>query len=379
MHYNIKLPDNKSVKIRLMVADFVRGRALPQLSGDDCNDVAVVRRALDALSTDYGAPVRIDVEDCGAALRFITALAAAIPRRTVITGTPRLMQRPLSPLINALNSAGASVKKIGNDIVVDGKILNVSELCVDASLSSQFVSALVLAAPLMNLHDIKLLSPDIPSLSYVKMTLSCVPDFDVTVQGVEKQMFADLGEPGDWSAAAFWFAHSCLHPDNSYSLHPLSLDSVQEDSVMADWFTELGGNVSSQGNAVDFCFKKQDAYYAKTFDMSQNLDLVPVLAALACALPADFTFLNVGNLRFKESDRLHELVAQLSPFAEISHNEDFIRVRGNRNNDFSKSLFYSRHDHRLAMAFLLLTEKNRIDDVECVAKSYPTLLSQLCE
>lgn len=362
-----------------MVADFVRGRALPQLSGDDCNDVAVVRRALDALSTDYGAPVRIDVEDCGAALRFITALAAAIPRRTVITGTPRLMQRPLSPLVDALNSAGASVNKIGDDIVVDGKILNVSELCVDASLSSQFASALVLAAPLMNLHDIKLLSPDIPSLSYVKMTLSCVPDFDVTVQGVEKQMFADLGEPGDWSAAAFWFAHSCLHPHNSYSLHPLSLDSVQEDSVMADWFTELGGNVSSQGNAVDFCFKKQDAYYAKTFDMIQNLDLVPVLAALACALPADFTFLNVGNLRFKESDRLHELVAQLSPFAEISHNEDFIRVRGNRNNDFSKSLFYSRHDHRLAMAFLLLTEKNRIDDVECVAKSYPTLLSQLCE
>lgn len=366
-----------------MIADFVRGRALPLLKDDDCNDVVVVRRALEALQhADKCATVKVNVEDCGAALRFITAVAAALPLHTVISGTPRLMQRPLSPLIDALNSAGASVEKVEDNIVIEGKTMNVRELSVDASLSSQFVSALILAAPLMNLHKVNLLSSKIPSLSYAKMSLSCVPDFDVTVQGVEKQMFADLGEPGDWSAAAFWFAHSCLHPDNSYSLHPLSLESVQEDSLVAKWFSELGGNVSSHCDTVDFRFQKPGDKPVKTFDMSQNLDLVPVLAALACALPADFTFLNVGNLRFKESDRLHELAIQLAPFAEISYNEDFMRICGYENNDFSDSFFCSRQDHRLAMAFLLLTGKtgeNRIDDVSCISKSYPTLLSQLVE
>jgi 3-phosphoshikimate 1-carboxyvinyltransferase len=111
-------------------------------------------------------------------------------------------------------------------------------------------------------------------------------------------------------------------------------------------------------------------------DVRDNLDTVPVMAALSALLPADITFQNVRNLRFKESDRLQALAEQLSPYAEIVLSENELRVKGNDGPAMPISGFHTHHDHRLAMAFRLFPGAV-LDDVECLRKSYPGLIEQM--
>lgn len=112
-------------------------------------------------------------------------------------------------------------------------------------------------------------------------------------------------------------------------------------------------------------------------DVCDNLDTVPVMAALAALLPADITFQNVRNLKYKESDRLHALVTQLQPYAQITHSENELRMVGNGRSLVAGAGLDTCHDHRLAMAFLLFGPNAELNDVECLRKSYPGLLEQM--
>lgn len=381
MHVDIQLPDNKSVVIRKMVADFALRGIVGGVPPEQCNDVKVVGRALALLDAAQKSPdvqevAVIDVEDCGAAYRFTTALAAAIPANVLLTGTPRLLERPILPLAYALERAGASLSRTDDGWLIRGRRIEADCVEIDASLSSQLASALVLAAPLMNLHKVKLASADIPSLQYLRMSLAAMEGYDIAVEGVQPYA-GPLGATGDWSAAAFWFAHACLNPQNTYSLHPLTAESIQGDSVITQWFTKLGVEMEYGADTVSLRCGKHSTLPALVLDMSQNLDLVPVMFALACALPADFTFLRTGNLQHKESDRLGQLVRQLAPYAEITDVVGGVRVVGRYGVDFSQAMFDTAGDHRLAMAFLLLTGPSHLSDTGCLRKSYPSLSAQL--
>ena len=248
-------------------------------------------------------------------------------------------------------------------------------LTLDATQSSQMASALVMAAPLLGLRTLRLATTDIPSLSYLRMTLALARDWPVEIPGVEVPD-TPIGAPGDWSAALFWFAHARLHPENEYVLSPLSLESIQGDSVIAQWFRELDVAVSG-GNATSPCIeisaKPLAAMPRMVLDVRNNLDTVPVMAALAALLPADLTFRNVRNLRYKESDRLQALADQLAPYAEIELSDNVLRVKGKDEPIVSGRGFETHHDHRLAMAFLLFPDAV-LDDVGCLEKSYPGLL-----
>ena len=111
------------------------------------------------------------------------------------------------------------------------------------------------------------------------------------------------------------------------------------------------------------------------FDVADHPDVVPVMAALACLLPADFTFLHTSNLRYKESDRVGELAVQLSPFAEVECRDDSLRIVGRARALWPQPPYAFRtcHDHRLAMAFLLFGPDALPDDLACLGKSYPLL------
>ncbi len=113
-------------------------------------------------------------------------------------------------------------------------------------------------------------------------------------------------------------------------------------------------------------------------DVRNNLDTVPVMAALAALLPADITFQNVQNLQYKESDRLHTLAEQLMPYAGIELSENEFRVIGKGQPLVAGAGLDTKHDHRLAMAFLLFPNAV-LSDTDCLAKSYPRLLGQLDE
>ena len=378
--FDIQLPDNKSLVLRQMMVAYVLRGEIPSAGEADCHDVQLMCRAIrtiaDARRRCLQDVTTVDVEDCGAAYRFLLPLLALTPGRWRLTGTPRLLQRPIEPLVSVLQNIGAEVKKDGNGWLVDGKSLKANELEIDSSLSSQMASALLLVASILELRTLRLSHTDVPSLSYLKMTMACTREFPVLVPGVPVPD-TPVGESGDWSGALFWFAYARLHPEHWFILHPLSRESIQPDSAICEWFNDLGISISCNGSNVEIQALPLVGRPEMVLDVRDNLDTVPVMAALACLLPADITFLNVRNLRYKESDRLQALVSQLRPFAEIDASDNELRVIGKGTPLHTPLTFDTRSDHRLAMAFLLFGPHARLNDTSCLRKSYPQLASTL--
>jgi 3-phosphoshikimate 1-carboxyvinyltransferase len=407
MLYEIQLPYNKSLRIREMVSEFVfRGTLFP-VSDGDCHDVAVVNRGLRTISAGHVEtqnlaslqmrdPVMVDVEDCGAAYRFLMPLLALTPGKWLLIGTPRLLQRPILPLVDVLRGIGAEIKRVEEGWLIFGKYYRSVEtqciaslqreendtndgglaLTIDASQSSQLASALVLAAPLLGLRTLHLTTTEIPSLPYLQMTLACMRDYPVTIPGVSIPKKA-IGAPGDWSAALFWFAYARLHPECQYSLSPLTLDSIQGDSVIYNWFNELNLIISTKDSNIKIHAEPLKETPKMVLDVRGNLDTVPVMAVLASLLPADITFQNVRNLRLKESDRLQAIVTQLQPYADIELKGEELHIVGKGCPADARPVFDTHHDHRLAMAFLLFGPNATLNDTDCLRKSYPGLMRDL--
>lgn len=363
-----------------MIASYVRGGEIPTVTDKDGHDVLVVHRALRTLAHAVNHPSSetciVDVEDCGAAYRFLLPLLAVTPCRSLLTGTPRLLQRPVKPLVKALHEIGADIQLKENGWLINGKPLKSKVMSLDARLSSQMASALVLVAPLLELKTLRLIPPQIPSLPYLQMTLACTQDYPVEIPGVTIPD-TPIGAIGDWSAALFWFAHARLHPENEYSLSLLSEKSIQGDSIIYQWFKELNMSISMDDLSVNIHAEPLSEKPKRVLDVQHCLDTVPVMAALAALLPADITFQNVRNLQYKESDRLHALAEQLSPYAEITLSDNSLRVNGNGTPKEASPHFDTHHDHRLTMAFLLFGPSAVLNDTDCLRKSYPGLVESL--
>ena len=412
MLYNIQLPYNKSLRIREMISEFVFRGALPPVSDKDCHDVDIVHRGLRTIFAGHvetqnfaslqtgepsDCPVVVDVEDCGAAYRFLMPLLAFTHGQWLLTGTQRLLQRPILPLVDVLRGIGADIDRVEDGWLILGNCFRSVETChgaslqsaktdantggglsltIDATQSSQMASALVLAAPLLGLRTLHLTTTEIPSLPYLQMTLACMRDYPVSAPRVNVPD-RPLGAPGDWSAALFWFAYARLHPENQYSLSPLTLDSIQGDSAICRWFRKLNISISTNDLSVIIHADPLNRTPKMVLDVRDNLDAVPVMAALASLLPADITFQNVHNLRLKESDRLQAIATQLQPYADIELKGEELHIIGKGCPADAHPVFDTHHDHRLAMAFLLFGSNAKLNDTDCLRKSYPWLLRDL--
>lgn len=366
--------------IRQMVLQYVYSGEVLEVSERESSDVQVTHRALEMIRKSTGStePTVIDVVDCGAAYRFLMALLSVTPGHWILTGTPRLLERPVEELVEVLSGIGADIQRVSDGWLIAGKDLQADTLTVNCVRSSQFASALLLISTKIGLKTLHIVPSDAGSLSYVRMTLACLKE-KVEVPLVPA-IPGHLGMPGDWSAAVFWYAMALLHPEDEYELEGLSLPSIQGDSVVAEWFGSLGVTSIATDRGMRVCRSSQVCAPARKFDMTDSPDLVPVMTALACLLPADFTFFHTQNLQYKESNRIKALHEQLLPFSEIFDiKEDSFRIKGKPQSDWP-SLPYSFHtynDHRLAMALLLFGKDAILDDIKCLRKSYPALISIL--
>lgn len=359
-----------------MVHQFVlSGEVLPLAEGE-CNDVVVVHCALKTIASSANVGATVDVEDCGAAYRFMAALLAVTPGVWHLTGSPRLLQRPIAELVIVLQSIGADIARVDGGWRIVGRELSAQTLEIDCGRTSQYASALLLIAPKLGLRTLHLRPSNMGSLPYVRLT-QLITHSLVSVPALP-QTARVLGRIGDWSAALFWYAKVLLQPENQYLLENLSLDSAQGDSIIAQWFSDMG--VRSEDTADGVLISAPEGRRmlpSYRFDVGAHPDVVPVLTAIACLLPADFTFLHTKNLAHKESDRGRMLSEQLSAFADFKMQEDEIQVVGKPSSSWPPApyRFQSCNDHRLVMAFLLFGPTVCIDDTSCLSKSYPDLLS----
>lgn len=361
----VQLPVSKSLYIRKLFSDFLYNQYFDAVPDDFPSDVRVTYSCLTTVSKAMNSNewAEVNVGECGAAYRFLMAVLSVTPGQWLLTGTERLLQRPMDELADCLISMGADIKKVDNAWQIRGKSLSAKEITIDCSRSSQFASALLMIGDKIGLENLNVIPDNPPSAPYIDMTMSVLEQPDLV-----KTDFAD------WSAAVYWYARLLLEGEGNYLLSGLSLDSCQQDKVVAQWFAPLGIRSEQQSDGVLISAENPVTQISVRWDASRHLDTVPVLACMACLIPGQFVFEGVDNLIYKESNRLAVIQEQLSPFADIEIKDNQLIIKKKSLPKMPDRLFFNPYkDHRFVMGFSLfsLYYDVEIADADCVAKSYP--------
>ena len=304
------------------------------------DDVRLLHNALQALQTH--CTQTLDLQNCGTAMRFLTAYCAQLTGcDVVLSGTERMQQRPIGQLVAALQELGADIEYIGEEgyppLHIHGKELPRKAVHIENPQSTQFVSALLLIGVPITTNST---SP------YIEMTRTLCHQF--THLPIYK--FTNSPIESDWSAAAFWYEYIALH-GGTLSLRGLQRDSLQGDRVVAYLFTRFGVQTAYQQDGIIISKSCENAMGATgeiAFDFMSCPDLYPAVAITCEQLGIPLVATGTESLRIKESDRL-QAVAEHHVCA----------------------------DHRIAMA--LLAADLPCDDIACITKSYPDFYRQLCE
>jgi len=375
MNIQIELPACKSIVIRELIIHFISTGEILPVEKEACSDINVTARALESIRNGMTTQDEtiVDVQDCGAAYRFLLPVLAGTPGSWILTGTSRLLQRPIEELVTVLQQAGAQITQKEDGLHILGKSLHLEEATIDCSRTSQYASALLMAAPLIGLKTLHITPDNVRSSGYIDMTRHVIE------RCAETHHNASLRE-GDWDAALFWYAYALLN-DKTVVLENLTLDSIQSDKVIATWFDALGVESESDEEKVILTPTPLASKPKMTLDVADHPDTVPVMAVLAALLPADIRFRHTRNLQYKESNRIQHLAEQLRDFADIEVGEDELLVTGRPDSRerMAGCCFRTWHDHRLAMAFLLAVGPENLDDTDCLKKSYPNLLELIVD
>ncbi len=397
----VTLPLSKSESARRLVIDAVGGYTTATEDVADCDDT---RALMQAMSARAG---RVDIGAAGTALRFATAFFAATEGADIILdGIERMHHRPIAPLVEALRSLGADIEYTDADgdkakgtegyapLHIRGRRLEGGMVNIDATVSSQFISALALAAPLMRNGLRIVLEGDVTSAPYLRMTLemlrlrgidATLEGNDVCIHGTAADITAATTPVGrDWSAASYWYAIAALS-SGWITLPGLQLGyRLQGDSIAAEIFERLG--VISEQNPEDEDTGERidgvglsaspEVYSRLDLDMSATPDLVPALAVAATMLGIPFQFHGVHTLRDKETDRIDALCTEALKIGAIYEvdGDDSLGWEGRRVPIRTLPVIDTYGDHRMAMAFApaaLYLPGLVIDAPEVVTKSYP--------
>lgn len=387
------LPASKSISNRLLV---MRALAHSKVLFDnlsEAEDTYMMRLYLSFINTCAGSdiPLSLDTHNAGTVFRFLLAYLAHHEGKWLLTGQERMRQRPIGALVDALRSLGADIKYTEKEgyppLLIHGKKLNGGMVELNASSSSQYVSALMLIAPyLPGGLTIRLQSEPVSS-AYINMTAVLMTGFgaDVTVSGneitVEEGSYhvEKIAVESDWSAAAFWYEMVAFQPGSEVFLPGLAENSVQGDRFLIPVFEKLG--VRSEFKDGGLVLHHEGNAEAIDFDFTHAPDIVPSVMAACAALGVEGRFSGIEHLRIKESDRIRSMQQELGKIGtSIDKQGDIYRLVPGQNTKKDKIVFNSHGDHRMAMSLAPLAMKFgtvAVKDPEVVRKSYPGFWDEL--
>jgi 3-phosphoshikimate 1-carboxyvinyltransferase len=403
----LRVPPSKSITQRYLALALLSGQPVTlecPLVADDSHRFLSAMRALgwqtvegpDQVELAAGSrPPRADI-DCGhngTMLRFLVAALTTLPGDWRLDGSERLRQRPVGPLVEAMQGLGASYEWLGQEgfapLMVSGGSLEGGHTRLDAGLSSQFLSALLLAA----IRARKAVSIEVLAMTstpYVELTLEAMAELGVVVERHGEWEFrvtpAELRGgrwrvEGDFSAAAYPAAAALL-TGGEVDLLGLRLDSRQGDRGFLEVLGQMGAELEWQAESIRVAAGRR--LIAVDLDLSSMPDQVPTLAALAPFAAGTTRIRNVPHLRLKESDRLAAMAGELRRLgAEVVETDDGLVIPGlwaETAPPGDEVAVDSHGDHRIAMS-LALTGLRRpgvsVTHPEVVAKSYPSFWSDL--
>lgn len=390
---SVDLPLSKSMSARALIINKVGGFNDIDIDLSDSDDTNALRSGLqihpDKLS-------RFNVGPAGTAMRFLTAYYAATPGYSVVLeGNDRMHRRPIGELVEALRALGADIQYVEREgfppLRINGRKLSGGTLEMNPAVSSQFVSALMMVAPLMEKPLQIRFGAEPVSLPYILMTAAMM-----TGAGVEPDRhFTGIDIPAvpyttpvmrverDWSAASYWYSMVALSA-GWVTLNDMSRDSVQGDKAMITYGARLGAQ-TTESEDVEGALElsgSPEQYSRLDLDLSDNPDLVQTLAVTAAVLGIPFRFTGVSTLRNKETDRLEALCTEALKLGLVFETEDdkAISWEGKREPIFEVPQIDTYGDHRMAMAFApvsIFLPGIVIRDAQVVSKSYPQFWQQL--
>jgi 3-phosphoshikimate 1-carboxyvinyltransferase len=381
-----ELPLSKSEVNRWLVLQYLFPETLRLTELSTAQDSQYLAQAL----TTFDDATDIDCGAAGTVYRFLTALAAVRPGTRVLRGTARLMERPISPLVNALRDLGADIEYVGeNDcgpLKIRGKALSGGEVFLDNTTSSQFVTALMLIAPTFP-EGLKIRHRGLgTSASYIYMTALILEKMGVKVkvnaEAIVVNHFSGRKGPSeitaeaDWSAASYAYGMALLADEVEMYLPGLRLPSFQGDSRLVEYFAHFGIESIYTGGGVRIRKTKASVVlkHPVEWDFSDTPDLAQACIVALAAFGQAFQIKGLHTLPTKETDRLKALQTELVKFGlhlEIDNRSCRFDAKSSLQPHGLPLSTYE--DHRMAMALSILSMKTpiRIKDAEVVGKSFP--------
>jgi len=322
----------------------------------------------------------------GTTSRFMTAVAATSTEEILIDGDDRLRARPFGPLIEALRLLGADIRDTNGRLPlrIHGP-LNGGSIEIDATMSSQFISSLMMIAPTLPGGLQVNLRGELISRPYVDLTAAVMEMFDASAQvtnsqiAIEEQVYkpASLVVEADASSASYPLAIAAV-TGSTVTLAGFGSSSRQGDARISDILQEMGAEVYTDRSHTTLTGPSSGDLQGIDVDMSDISDLVPTIAAVACVAGSPTRIRGVGFIRAKESDRIGDLATELRKFgAEIHEHDDGLSIVPQ---PLHGAHVETHEDHRLAMAFSIIGSKVpgvEINDPGVVSKSWPTYWDDL--
>lgn len=328
----------------------------------------------------------IDIGNAGTAMRFLTAYFATTPGKRVLTGSERMKQRPIGILVDALRELGGKIEYVGKEgfppLSIDGQTLKGGSISIDAGVSSQFLSALLLVAPRLENGLELTLKGKLTSRPYLLMTLSMLEQV-----GVRTNFSGDviriaqtpnlpkrrISIESDWSSASYFYSLVALSAiGTSMQLSSFKPNSLQGDRAVAGIFRNLGVITNFTGNAIQIEKISEPSVDALHLNLNDTPDLAQTIAVTATGLGLSCHLTGLHTLRVKETDRLQALKTELSKLgALVTTTNDSITITPSVL--IADAVIDTYSDHRMALAFAPLAAKVRlsINNPKVVSKSYP--------
>jgi len=376
----IPLPSSKSESNRVLIID-----ALTE-GENQISNLAEARDTQTMIRLLKDDPEVLDVLDAGTTMRFLTAYASLTNRQKALTGTPRMCERPIGILVDALRTIGADIEYQQNEgyppLLTKGFEKQLSnKVTIRGDVSSQYISALLMLAPILPNGLALELTGKIGSQTYIEMTLQLMNQFGVeagwegqtiTVNAQEYKPTAYAVE-SDWSGASYWFSLLACADEGEILLTGLKSESLQGDSKIVDIMDGLG--IQSEFNAEGVLLTKKEVTGLSRFDFTHCPDLAQTVAVTCAIIGQQSIFTGLESLRIKETDRILALQNELFKFnAKLveGENDEFTLVPST--GIPAEVFIHTYDDHRMAMAFMPLATKTTVifEDSEVVNKSYPS-------
>ncbi len=384
---SIVVPSSKSISNRVLIINAISNSFAPIRNLSDCDDTRSILKVLNSNTNKF------DIGHAGTAMRFLTAFLSKIVGKWEITGSKRMLQRPIGILVDALNHLGAQIEYMDKEgyppLRILGSNLTGTEVNIKGNTSSQFISALMLIAPCLPNGLTINIEGNIVSIPYINLTKNIMKDFGVKCSFNSRQIKIEKGNydiipytiESDWSGASYFYQLLALADGGEIKLEGLDKNSYQGDAKQVHIWEKLG---------VKTVYSKKGMFIRHTgerisrleHDFNDMPDLVQTFAVACTGLNIPFKFTGLETLKIKETDRVNALITELGKlgYKLCKLQEGCIFWDGEITKKTPNTKINTYNDHRMALAFAPLAFKLgeiKIHKPNVVNKSYPNYWEDL--